>query len=449
MMHKENRETALLSALDWLIFIMAFAMLVLLTAGYFVLPKLIHEQSEWLSFLQAIITNLIPVLLLFVLSYIAYRRIEVIRSERDTDLLVQKVVNNVVERLQAVSQMNSVQKQNSNEGVVQNRSDIAEINKQLISEADDIVVSFSGDLSWIENSHTELLKAVNRNVKVQLLCKDPITSEAKKLVEKYYQQPGIQIRYYPSDFVLGVRGMMIDIPIPKKAVFFKKQHKILGENFTRGSGKPGDTATFDYWLRVCDGEDDLAIVAPFAQLFNVLWERASNADILERRESDFQIVQRELKKLYQYTQAEIELRRIKVANLRPLHRYIDEAEYKRIDLLAKRFRWHHFEYWELVSVLFGDRRKLICPPIIEVHNDTWSIVDGLARVHYSREQGQSEIIACVVEKVSEPPVGEIRNWEEVRIVKDSDYKKNENFRRLDMSRWRHLDTLHKGLTLSV
>jgi hypothetical protein len=448
-MQNRDREYSLLKALDQLIFWAAGVTLLLLGGAYFALPRLLDAQNEWLSFLRAIITNLIPVLLLFVFSYVAFRRIDAIRFERSGELLAYNIANTVIQQIDTGSTrklpIESVEPQTR----ARTRNDITQINRQLISEADDAVVSFSGDLSWTESCHDELMAAANRSVSIQLLCKDPITVGAKRLVQKYYRQPGIQIRYYPYDFVLNARGMMIDIPSTKKAVFFKKRHKELGDNFARGSGKEGNTAVFNYWLRVCDGEDDLELVAPFAQVFSILWERASNADILEKRESDVQFIQRELRKIRQYGQAEISLRRVRVANLKPMHRIIDENEYVRVCSLAERIRWHHLDLWDVVSVLSGDTHKVICPPLIEIYEGSWIIVDGLARVHYARGLGESEIIACVVENVPEPPVGDTWNWEQVRIAKNSDYQKADNFLNLDMSRWRNLDAFHTALTLSA
>lgn len=446
---KQNQDQGLLSALDWLIFVVAMFTLILLIAAYFILPKLLEVQNIWLGFLQAIITNLIPVLLLFVLSYIAYRRIEVIRSERNIELFAQQVAANVIEQIRNEPLFNWAKVTDDIKVVAENRSDIIEINRQLILEADDVIASFSGDLSWVESCYQELTSAANRNIRVQLICKDPVTPEAKNLVEKYYKQPGIQIRYYPNDFLLSARGMMIDIPATKKAVFFKKKHKTLGDNFPRGSGRPGDTKIFDYWLRVCDAEDDLAIVAPFAQLFHILWEQASVADLIGKHETDAQLIQRELKKVRQYSQAEVSFRRVKVANLKPLHRFIDEVEYNRIKALGKRLQWHRLEFWDTVSIQTSNMRKTICPPIIEFQNDSWTIVDGLARVYHSRELGHSDIIACVVEKATEPLLGETWNWEHVRTAKESDYKKEDNFRRPDMSHWRHLDSFHTNLIQSI
>lgn len=448
-MQNKDREYSLLKALDQLIFWAAGAALLLLWGVYFALPRLLDAQNEWLSFLRAIITNLIPVLLLFVFSYIVFRRIDAIRSDRSAELLAHNIANTVVQQINTKPASGLPNESVQPPTRARTRNDITHINRRLISEADDVVVSFSGDLSWTASCHDELMAAANRSVIIQLLCKDPITVEAKRLVEKYYRQPGIQIRYYPYDFVLSARGMMIDIPTTKKAVFFKKRHKKLGDDFPRGSGKEGDTTDFNYWLRICDGEDDLELVAPFAQVFSMLWERASTADILEKRDTDVQFIQRELRKIRQYAQAEISLRRVRVANLKPLHRFIDENEYVRVCSLAERLRWHHLALWDIVSVLSGGTKKVICPPLIEMHEGSWVIVDGLARVHYARGLGESEIIACVVENVSEPPVGDTWNWEQVRTVKISDYKKEDNFSNLEMSRWRNLDAFHTALTLSV
>ena len=170
--------------------------------------------------------------------------------------------------------------------------------------ADENVVSFSGDLSWMETCQEELSLAANRNVQINVLCKDPKTLKAKQLLERHVGKAGIQIRYYPNDLILKARGMMIDLPETKMAVFFKKYHKVLGESYARGSGLQGNSSTFNYWVRVCDQVDDLAIVAPFAQLFEILWERATSATILESRKSDWQIIENELRRVQQYSSSE-------------------------------------------------------------------------------------------------------------------------------------------------
>lgn len=97
-MENITREQELLNALDRFIFVVAAIALGLLVGAYFATPFIFGDPLK--TFLQAIITNLIPVLLLFLLSYVAYRRIQYIRSQHETDLFAKKVSDNVINELE-------------------------------------------------------------------------------------------------------------------------------------------------------------------------------------------------------------------------------------------------------------------------------------------------------------------------------------------------------------
>jgi len=78
--------------------------LILLSLGYFGVPSLAFLDQATKDFLQAVITNLVPTLLIFVLAYaLLYRRIEKLRSERETQRLVQATADEVAKRLYAQS----------------------------------------------------------------------------------------------------------------------------------------------------------------------------------------------------------------------------------------------------------------------------------------------------------------------------------------------------------
>ncbi|MDJ0675948.1 MAG: hypothetical protein QNJ36_11290 [Calothrix sp. MO_167.B42] len=88
----------LLAALDWFIFVIAIIALFCFTVAYFSIPSIpIDEPIK--DFLQAIITNLIPVLLLFVVSYVAYRGIQAIRYKNDTEDLSDILSDELVRKL--------------------------------------------------------------------------------------------------------------------------------------------------------------------------------------------------------------------------------------------------------------------------------------------------------------------------------------------------------------
>ena len=93
-----RRIKDLLAALDWLIFVIAIIAIFFFTIVYFSIDSIQIEESIK-DFLKAIITNLIPVLLLFVVSYVAYRRIETIRYRNDTECLSDLLSDELVRKL--------------------------------------------------------------------------------------------------------------------------------------------------------------------------------------------------------------------------------------------------------------------------------------------------------------------------------------------------------------
>ena len=98
-----NREKEVWKELDRLTFLASIVAIVILVAIYFIIGEMKpSEESIWNTvkvFVQDIIINLIPVFLLFMGSYAVFRRIQTLRSERETEDLASKVAFKVVEVL--------------------------------------------------------------------------------------------------------------------------------------------------------------------------------------------------------------------------------------------------------------------------------------------------------------------------------------------------------------
>lgn len=73
--------------------------MVILISTYFVISLIPNISPGILEFLKSIFTNLIPVPFLFILSFVAYRRIQSIRYRNDAEILSQLVAGNVVHKL--------------------------------------------------------------------------------------------------------------------------------------------------------------------------------------------------------------------------------------------------------------------------------------------------------------------------------------------------------------
>lgn len=127
-MSKESRESELWRELDKLAFWLSAITLTLLTIAYFLVASFLDPLLLLRNFLLAIITNLIPIFLIFALSYAFLRRIQFIRSERDNETLSQKIASAVYLLLQSDLQDNQ---QNVINTVASIKSDIASSSSSL------------------------------------------------------------------------------------------------------------------------------------------------------------------------------------------------------------------------------------------------------------------------------------------------------------------------------
>ena len=439
----DNRE--LWSALERIAALASIAIVISLSYLYFQIPSWQILSEDARDFVMALIVNVIPVYILFVISYFLFRKIQILRASEDKQELAQYIAT----KIHAENKKPSVLYDNTlslPEKTIKLREDITAANIGLINQAKQNVISFSGDLSWTKRCHEALLDAVRHNIAVRILCKDPLNDEAKRHVERYFQQPGIDIRYYPSDFDPDIRGLMTDTSTSRHSLFVEKKHKTLGDDYER-TGAAGTSETYEYWGQRFDSEHDLAIVSPLSKLFDMLWEQAKPSNVLYT--GDWHDVERELKRLPQYKNARMSIRMVKLANLKPLHRFIDEREYVRIQDLSKRFQRHNIPLWNVVTVHSSISKKTICPPIVEIHNNDWIVFDGLARVYHSRQDGSTDLVACVIENVNKPPSGAVWTWNQVQVVTQSDYTKDENFQDYNASFWRDYDGVHSSLERMV
>lgn len=439
-----NHQNELWKALDRLAGLASMVVVAALTYLYFQIPTWSFLPEQAREFLMALITNVIPVYILFAVSYFLFRQVQWIRSNQDTEVLARNIASEVTTLLQEEHAITANQYSRAAIGLeqIKSRDEITTANIQLIGEARQNIISFSGDLSWTTKCHQALMSAVAQNVSIRILCKDPLSEESKRHVERYFRQPGIEVKYYPVGFDPVIRGLMIDTSTAKKAVFVEKEHKSLGDSYQR-SGVIGDPTNYEYWGKRLNAENDMAIVSSLAKLFEILWEQALEAEILY--EGDWLAVEEKLKRIRQYQQATISVRSVKLANLRPLHRFIDVQEYERIQALAIKLKHHKIPLWNVVTIASAKSKKTLCPPIIEFHTDGQIILDGLGRVYHSRQLGESELIACVVENVSEPTIGKPWTWDRVEVVKNSAYTKTENFQNPNSDYWRSFDNVHTAL----
>jgi hypothetical protein len=92
---EQKRERELLRELDKLAFIASGVIIAVLIASYFVVASNTELLPIVREFIQGIILNLIPIFLLFVVSYALFRRIQTIKSEHETDELAKRIASEI------------------------------------------------------------------------------------------------------------------------------------------------------------------------------------------------------------------------------------------------------------------------------------------------------------------------------------------------------------------
>lgn len=330
---------------------------------------------------------------------------------------------------------------------IKSREKITLENLRLLTNAQSEVISFSGDLSWTENTHSTLIGSVDQGISVRILCKDPLTKKAKSHIQRYLQQPGIKIRYYPSQLDPDVRGLMMDPQTTKYLLLVEKKHKTKGFDYQR-DGTPGSTANYEYWGQIFTADEDLSIVAPLAKLFNALWELSSEATVID--DGDWLTIEKEMRKLRQYQGANVSLEVMRIADLKPLHRFIELKRYEVIQAQAARMKIHGIPLWSHYSLQTSAYNRIICPPIVESYKDgKFVIIDGLARIYEAKQLGLTEVTVCAIEKASEPLASTPWEWDEVRVVADRIYSKQDNFQNLNLDHWRQVKSFVHALTKPI
>jgi hypothetical protein len=126
-MNNKKREEALWKELDNLAFWLSAVAIIILCVVYFILPSLVTSPFL-LNFLLSIITNLIPVCLLFVLSYTFLRRIQTIRSDKDNEILIMQISSTI--RGELLSDLRNTQSDVADE-IIKFQTEISKLDRSV------------------------------------------------------------------------------------------------------------------------------------------------------------------------------------------------------------------------------------------------------------------------------------------------------------------------------
>ena len=142
-----------------------------------------------------------------------------------------------------------------------------------------------------------------------------------------------------------------------------------------------------------------------------------------------------IQQIPQYTYASsIEMITVEVDKLKPLCLFVRNYRLKPASDLINAYTKQDIPLFEPVKT--GVR--IINPPIIELHDNMFVIIDGLHRINYLRQIQVKSAIVMIVYGVNVPLPADILNWDEVQHTNEK-LSRKEKFRNLKVEYFRPID----------
>ena len=165
----------LFQAIDWWKWLGAFALITLLTAAYWILPRVV-ESKELVDFCRSIIANMIPVFVFFAVSWWLFRSVDAVHKERDTQRLIDAVAAKVQAALVPLF---------NRKPLTYNRFNNVPWSEMIQScDSLDIVVQYFD--SWAKTHQEALRDLFMRGGKVRILLPDPEDSPALEQIRSRF-----------------------------------------------------------------------------------------------------------------------------------------------------------------------------------------------------------------------------------------------------------------------
>lgn len=164
---------------------------------------------------------------------------------------------------------------------------------------------------------------------------------------------------------------------------------------------------------------------------NIQLHKVSEQDIIDK-----------LKQEPIYENAQFMFETIKLDKLLFLNPYIRALKYKQIDCLFEFYTENHLPPFSPAAFKFANgKNSLIGPPVIEVHNDKYYIIEGNTRCVYAYRHGIKELRVLVVRDVTEEiPCDTHRPYEVSQIlISDKKIEAKERYQNFSYDKFRHIE----------
>ena len=113
--------------------------------------------------------------------------------------------------------------------------------------------------------------------------------------------------------------------------------------------------------------------------------------------------------------------------------------------LYDRMGWTPF-----APMLVRDSTWFLAPPVVEIVNGRFVLIDGIHRIYHCRNRGVKSVWAIAAQVASEPPPAKVcQGWDDVLPLPYT-LRRQERFEQFDESRWRDIraaweDVAHQSL----
>jgi hypothetical protein len=150
-------------------------------------------------------------------------------------------------------------------------------------------------------------------------------------------------------------------------------------------------------------------------------------------------VLRLLRLIPQYDHTTIGLVSVQTAKIISTARYVRDTRLARARTILQQLLSNQIAPFQPVILHSEGRRRLVVPPVTEVHDSCLYLMDGTHRIWAARERGLPSVIVVMVSNVNVPLPSEPVAWRDMS-VRNEHYTTEENLINFNRSLFRPLTT---------
>lgn len=279
------------------------------------------------------------------------------------------------------------------------------------------------DTAWSWSIFPTLLNWVNNGSKIVVYIQADANIDNKEMSRRR---------------MLEAMGCLLKIEenMPFKGFFFVNQNGGRGVVF-KGKNKDFkakvysdelDGQAIHGWINQLKSKVQLSRLEPY----NIEIIPVEPADIIDRLKTD-----------RIYRNARMYFDNIQLKDLLFLNSTIRSLKYKHISHMFEMYQKRNLEPFSPAALVFkNDKRSYIGPPVVEIHNGKYYVIEGNTRCLYAYKHGMTSLKMLVVENVKKKlPVEDINNCYPIEkvIITERKIEAKERYKGFDYSHFRHIE----------